>query len=192
MSVGCDGVPQGVWTWVHVSAHDALSPANETCTPLPTVFHFFPGPAPSPRLPPPSPPSQVSLVEKAIFDVLNGYAPANTQFRDIEEEYVVDEATGLGAWKQVRGAGWGCGSRCSAGCLGRGALLAALPCDGWGMTGCGCDLAHGTCSGWGMLQTPSPLTPSPYGACTMLNCCLNTAHASPFCLTPGLQPPCPA
>uniref|UniRef100_A0A7S0S221 TAFII55 protein conserved region domain-containing protein n=1 Tax=Chlamydomonas leiostraca TaxID=1034604 RepID=A0A7S0S221_9CHLO len=46
-------------------------------------------------------PDEVSHVEKAIFDILNGYAPAHTEFYDIEEEYTVDEATGTVAWKQV-------------------------------------------------------------------------------------------
>ncbi|KXZ42933.1 hypothetical protein GPECTOR_110g225 [Gonium pectorale] len=48
-------------------------------------------------------PAEVAAVERDLLALLSGFAPAGMTITDTEEEYVVDEETGTGAWKQVKG-----------------------------------------------------------------------------------------
>lgn len=40
-------------------------------------------------------------MERDLLALLSGFAPAGMQVTDVEEEYVVDEASGVGSWKPV-------------------------------------------------------------------------------------------
>ncbi len=46
-------------------------------------------------------PAEVSAVERDLLALLSGFAPAGMQVTDVEEEYVVDEASGVGSWRPV-------------------------------------------------------------------------------------------
>ena len=43
-------------------------------------------------------------VEEALVAILSGAAPEGMEFVDVEEEFVIDTATGKGSWKPVVGA----------------------------------------------------------------------------------------
>lgn len=49
---------------------------------------------------------QHARIEKALRAIVDGCTPGdqewNMEFHDIEEEYVVDDETGMAMWKQVR------------------------------------------------------------------------------------------
>ncbi|GFR46981.1 hypothetical protein Agub_g8633 [Astrephomene gubernaculifera] len=48
-------------------------------------------------------PSEVAAVERDLLALLSGFAPAGMSITDVEEEFVVDEETGEGSWRQVKG-----------------------------------------------------------------------------------------
>ncbi|KAG2487376.1 hypothetical protein HYH03_013945 [Edaphochlamys debaryana] len=48
-------------------------------------------------------PAEVAAVERDLLALLSGFAPAGMTITDTEEEFVVDEETGTGSWKPVKG-----------------------------------------------------------------------------------------
>ncbi|GIL85805.1 hypothetical protein Vretimale_19535 [Volvox reticuliferus] len=48
-------------------------------------------------------PAEVTAVERDLLALLNGFAPAGMTITDTEEEFVVDEETGAGSWRQIKG-----------------------------------------------------------------------------------------